>query len=472
MIRTAIQKVCLALAVVKTALPPSRIVALLPITHPADTWYATLGSGPSATYNCYCEHPAGSPECAPGAENFGECVYNGCHLNYFLQPPGQGSPTGAVENETRVLDLSIASGSDAQLIVDRFESFLGTIQESADPTPFVAVLTFHSPHLPHNAAPAFVKMYNDTEDPLHTDYYGTITDMDGQIGRVRQLLAANGLADNTAVVFTSDNGQEQHQPGNEATEGRISACKRWLKLGGVNVPGLIEWPGVIKGNSRTDAPVVTMDLLPTFLDSVAGSAREDPSWPLDGASLMPLLTGTGPVVRPNDGIGHATILVKLPGDEEKDCLPVGTNHAADGTMPDPDVGALQLAMVQLGEGNYSYPAQAQIAWTGTDGLRLWGTGKFPVDSVEALQACAKALASTADPKATTPEELTRSIIHATAPVFKLYNITEDSMETNDLSAKHPTAKAAMAAKLLGWLASTLTSTRNETMCHAPTQNTA
>jgi hypothetical protein len=390
-------------------------------------------------------------------------VYNGCHLNYFLQPAGQGSPTAPVGNETRILDISIDGGSDAAVIVDQFENFLQTIDNEADPAPFVAILTFHSPHLPHNAAPEFLKMYNDTEDPLHADYYGTITDMDQQIGRVRTLLATKGLTDNTAVVFTSDNGQEHNQPGNEATEGRISGCKRWLKLGGVNVPGLIEWPGVINSNTRTDVPAVTMDLLPTFLDSVSGASREDPSWPLDGASLMPLLRGTGPVVRPGDGIGHATILAKLPGDEVSDCLPVGGNHAADGTVTDPDVEAYEQAEASLGNST-SYPDQMQISWTGVNGLRLWGTGDFPIASAQALEGCANAILAKSDPGPSRVEDLTHRMLDAKTPVFKLYNITDDAMEAKDLSDQMPVAKAEMAAKLLKWLASTLNSTTSETEC--------
>lgn len=81
----------------------------------------------------------------------------------------------------------------------------------------------------------------------------------------------------------------------------LRGYKHDLTEGGIRVPGILEYPALIKKNVVTNYPAATMDYLPTFLD-VVGIAHPNPSWPLDGTSLLPLVRGE--VSTRSQGIGH------------------------------------------------------------------------------------------------------------------------------------------------------------------------
>ena len=111
--------------------------------------------------------------------------------------------------------------------------------------------------------------------------------MDTQIGRVLQALDVNGLAGNTIVVFTSDNGGERF-----SNTWPFSGVKTELLEGGLRVPAVLCWPDRLPAGVTCDQVMATMDWLPTFLD--AADAEPDQDYPPDGISLLPILTGTAP----------------------------------------------------------------------------------------------------------------------------------------------------------------------------------
>jgi molybdopterin-binding aldehyde dehydrogenase-like protein/sulfatase-like protein len=110
-----------------------------------------------------------------------------------------------------------------------------------------------------------------------------IRQMDPQIGRVLEVLDANGVADNTIVVFTSDNGGERY-----ANKWPFTGRKTELLEGGLRIPAVIHWPGYVPQGSASDQVMIDMDWLPTLL-AAAGTAP-DPAYPSDGMNLMPWLT--------------------------------------------------------------------------------------------------------------------------------------------------------------------------------------
>jgi arylsulfatase A-like enzyme len=106
--------------------------------------------------------------------------------------------------------------------------------------------------------------------------------MDSGIGRVLQTLDRQQLQRRTLVIFTSDNGGERysyHWP--------FSFQKFFLYEGGIRVPAIARWPGVIPAGRVTDQPAITMDWTATVL--AAAGTRPDPAYPLDGEDLMPVL---------------------------------------------------------------------------------------------------------------------------------------------------------------------------------------
>ena len=168
---------------------------------------------------------------------------------------------------------------DSKIIMDRALPF---IENSASAKqPFFAVVWFHAPHLPVVASKRHQAPYQ--EHDLHTrNYYGCITALDEQVGRLRAHLRKLDVADDTIVWFCSDNGPEGNakSPG---SAGNFRGRKRDLYEGGVRVPGLLEWPAKIKQARTTAFPAVTSDYLPTVFD-VLGLALPDRA--LDGISLM------------------------------------------------------------------------------------------------------------------------------------------------------------------------------------------
>jgi arylsulfatase A-like enzyme len=111
-----------------------------------------------------------------------------------------------------------------------------------------------------------------------------VTRLDYQVGRVLDALAASGQAKNTIVVFTSDNGGERFS-GTWPFSGR----KTELLEGGLRIPAIVRWPGVTRAGSTSDAHVISMDWLPTFL-AAAGTAP-DPARASDGIDIRPALRG-------------------------------------------------------------------------------------------------------------------------------------------------------------------------------------
>ena len=149
--------------------------------------------------------------------------------------------------------------------------------------PFFSVVWFHTPHLPCVAGPEYAKMYAKYS-LAERNYYGCISAMDEQVGRLVQFLKDKGIYDNTIVCFCSDNGPELRTPG---TAGGLRGKKRDVYEGGIRVPSFVVWPGKIAGKQRTSRIASTSDYLPTFVELLK---LPTPSNQLDGESLMGFFT--------------------------------------------------------------------------------------------------------------------------------------------------------------------------------------
>ncbi len=181
-------------------------------------------------------------------------------------------------------------GDDSRIIMDRVVPFIH--KAAKNKKPFLAVIWFHAPHAPVVAGPEYRKMYSQySEDEQH--YYGCITALDEQIGRLRNLLRELGIANNTMFWFCSDNGPEGKDGKHGRTRGSAGPFrgrKRSLFEGGVRVPALLEWPARINGGQVTDIPCSTSDYFPTVLDVLGFKMKGQPE-PIDGVSLLPLIEG-------------------------------------------------------------------------------------------------------------------------------------------------------------------------------------
>jgi arylsulfatase A-like enzyme len=188
-------------------------------------------------------------------------------------------------NERGVEVTDNLDGDDSRVIMDRVIPF---VEKSAGAKkPFFAVVWFHSPHLPVVAGPDHLKPYAEY-DAYRRNYYGCVTAMDQQIGRLRETLRKAGVAEDTLLFFASDNGPEG-KAGDPGSAGPFRGRKRDLYEGGIRVPALIEWPARVKPGRRSGFPAVTSDYLPTVLDILGKPLPEDRI--IDGVSLLPLIEG-------------------------------------------------------------------------------------------------------------------------------------------------------------------------------------
>lgn len=183
-------------------------------------------------------------------------------------------------------DESLRGGA-ARVVVDRAIPFMEQAVKNA--TPFLSVVWFNAPHEPIKAGPDYLAMYEGHGDAAH--YYGCITELDEQVGRIRQSLREWGVAENTLIFFCSDNGPEGKEPkGKKAgTTAGLRGRKRALYDGGVRVPALAEWPGKLNAGSVINTPCSTLDYFPT-LGKITGYQMPD-ARPVDGQDIMPIISG-------------------------------------------------------------------------------------------------------------------------------------------------------------------------------------
>ena len=162
---------------------------------------------------------------------------------------------------------------------------------AASRRPFLISLHFNAPHWPWEALGDEAESNRLRAAPLldldggtQKTYQRMIEQMDVQIGRVLAALDANRIAQNTIVIFTSDNGGERF-----ADTWPFTGRKTELLEGGLRIPAVIRWPARIPEGRTTDQVAIGMDWLPTLL-AAAGTAP-DPAFPPDGISLLPVLGG-------------------------------------------------------------------------------------------------------------------------------------------------------------------------------------
>ncbi len=191
------------------------------------------------------------------------------------------------ENEPVPIDSPSLRGDDSRIVMDAALEFIdGAVNAGS---PFLSVIWFHAPHLPVVAGPEYTKLYPDASE-YEANYYGCITALDDQVGRLRGRLRELGVAGNTMVWFCSDNGPEGQAGKAPGSAGPFRGRKRDLYEGGIRVPALLEWPARIPEARSTDFPCGTVDYFPTVMKA-AGFSLPDPDRPMDGIDLGPLIDG-------------------------------------------------------------------------------------------------------------------------------------------------------------------------------------
>ena len=218
--------------------------------------------------------------------------FRGGALDYFTHKGGGGA---GGEEDLWDGDVKVhQNGYLTDLMGDRVIAEIGAYSKTK--TPFLISVHFNAPHWPWEGP--------DDEEEAHrlkglgnfdagtqATYAKMVTRMDFQVGRILKALDTNGIAKNTIVIFTSDNGGERF-----SDTWPFTGKKTELLEGGLRIPAIARWPGHIKPRSTTEQVAISMDWVPTLL--AAAGAHADPAYPLDGIDLLPWLTGkAAPVSR-------------------------------------------------------------------------------------------------------------------------------------------------------------------------------
>ena len=180
----------------------------------------------------------------------------------------------------------LEDGPEDEYLTDRLTTEAIDFLQASQDSSFFLYMPYYTVHTPLQGKETLIRKYEAKEgDSLQSNaiYAAMVEAMDQNVGRLLSALDSLGLAENTMVVFTSDNGGIRAISSQEP----LRAGKGSYYEGGIRVPMIIRWPGNTEAGSKSDLPVSNLDFFPTFRE-VFGQNQEEKI--LDGQSLVPILT--------------------------------------------------------------------------------------------------------------------------------------------------------------------------------------
>jgi arylsulfatase A-like enzyme len=177
---------------------------------------------------------------------------------------------------------------------------------TADPAkPFFAYVAYNAPHGPYQVPDELAAPYRKldlsadgfpkigqpwaTAKKLDTEQvaraYGMIENVDANFARLLKAIADKGAAENTIVIFLTDNG-----PGGVRFNAGLRNRKGTVYEGGIRVPCYVRWPAAVKGGRTIDTPLAHIDVMPTLVEACGAQGKGDPP-AFDGRSFLSMLTG-------------------------------------------------------------------------------------------------------------------------------------------------------------------------------------
>ncbi|MBO9638350.1 MAG: sulfatase [Siphonobacter aquaeclarae] len=212
------------------------------------------------------------------------------HPGSYLGTENYDHPSGGKPGRNAVPGLEAYHGTETFLTEALTKEALKALDQRGG-KPFFLYLAHYAIHTPIMGDPRFVDRYlKEGLPPVEARYASLIEGMDKSLGDVLNYLDEKGLAQNTLVVFMSDNGGLSLSPPRSAPahthNAPLRAGKGSVYEGGIREPMLVRWPGVASAGKRSEAKVLVEDFFPTILD-VAGGRR--PAGTIDGQSFLPVI---------------------------------------------------------------------------------------------------------------------------------------------------------------------------------------
>jgi arylsulfatase A len=222
------------------------------------------------------------------------------HLSIAKQPPEslpynpdkQGFEETLVTYKPSARQDPETDAHNVEAITERSLAFL----EKNKDNPFFLYVTHNTIHNPLKGKARLVAKYKSkpgADRPENDPVIGAMMEeLDASVGRILAKLDELKLRDNTIVIFFSDNGGLA----SDAEQTPLRSGKANLYEGGIRVPFVVRWPGVIEPGSTCAEPVISTDFFPMFRDIL--DVKGEPKGPIDGVSLLPLLKQAGSLSRP------------------------------------------------------------------------------------------------------------------------------------------------------------------------------
>jgi len=213
-------------------------------------------------------------------------IDQGFHEAVVLKGGGLGQPSDFPGGGSYFDPILLRNGKP-----ERFQGYCSDIYtrealrfiEANRDRPFFVYLATNAPHSPLEIADAYVEPYRRMGlDEQVAKVYGMVTNMDENIGRVLARLEELKLAEDTLVIFLTDNG-----PAGKRYNGNMRGTKGTVYEGGIRVPFFLRWPRMVKPETKIDRLAAHIDVLPTLLQAAGATAPKGVK--LDGRSLMPLI---------------------------------------------------------------------------------------------------------------------------------------------------------------------------------------
>jgi len=208
------------------------------------------------------------------------------------QPPIYFDPY--YQNEQRPSIPALSARKKGEYLTDRESDECVEFLRKHRNKPFFLHMCHYAVHTPLQAKKELIDKYEAKKktNQKNATYAAMIESMDRAVGRMMAALDELGLSERTVIIFTSDNGGLQDYATDNAP---LRAGKGYPYEGGIRVPLIIRWPGVVQAGIERDVPVTSVDFFPTICE-ITGldhpSGRE-----IDGKSLVPLLNQEGPLRR-------------------------------------------------------------------------------------------------------------------------------------------------------------------------------
>jgi arylsulfatase A-like enzyme len=224
-------------------------------------------------------HLGYKPEFSPNAHGFDEFfgILSG-NVDHYSHKENNG------EHDLREQDKeTFVEGFLTDHLARRSVDFINRVGQEKE-KPFFLYLAFNSVHWPFQRPnrPDMVRTRETWFDGTRADYIEMMQNIDSAVGQVLEALARQGVAENTLVIFTSDNGGERL-----SDMGPYFNTKGTLWEGGIHVPGLARWPAALPKGKVSSQAAITMDWTATIL----AAAGVKPERALDGINLLPILQG-------------------------------------------------------------------------------------------------------------------------------------------------------------------------------------